>query len=730
MGKRRAGRKSTLSRVNSESNLNGDDISSDAESESSLTVHEARSETFHTGVTNYAQTEQTLTQNRFSPIEEGDRFEPELGPSSERDEAPIASPRTNPQSKLHPVGSGDEPLRPPNPDESQMSFLLQALVRQIGQQGESHTKAITECMTGTVTMLKDTCESVKECVKSVADSTQLNFQQFASSTHNSFEQLASSTQNSFHQILAEVRDMRKERLSFPTTLGTTQAFQSGPITSFNSTSGQAAVTSLDANAISTTVTAPISVCASISKSGPCYTSALNTANVAQRSARIASHPHCEPLSTVDSTQFITAPSTSYIPDVQISTTNSQSNGTCAKHQNVRLPPFAGKSNDSWKVWHARFTTVANLNKWDETTRLSELMQRLQGPAAEFVFDEIPSAILTDYQSLVVELDSRFKSVETSRTFKVQFSKRVQKFYESVEDFAAELKRLYDKAYPGRNPEMRRQLLLQQFLNGLSDKRAKFAVEYYKEPNSIEDAIHHVVTYLEAQQAPKIDNWGHRNPHTKTVRFDNDDEEAYDSYDDDYIPTARARSVSPLPQKLYRQTLRKVNNNNPSDKSLREPTSTPDKEEKDILQKILSFMENTGSDPQPVKLSQAPAIRGQSPSPTPRGRQPNQRGQGYGQGQVQSPSQGQGHNYGQSWRQGQNQGQQHSQGQGHDQGQGRYANFQCYHCMEQGHIKRNCPVLLEESTRGLPSRPNRNRRPSPIVPYHGQPHAYPNHIDLN
>ena len=403
MGKRRAGRKLTLSRVNSESNLNGGDISSDAESESSLTVHGARSEIFNAGLTNYVQAEQTPTQNRFSPIEESDRLEPELGPSSERDEAPIASPKAHPQKKLHPVGSGDELLRPPNPDESQMSFLLQALVRQIGQQGESHTKAITECMTGTVTMLKDTCESVKECVKSVADSTQLNFQQFASSTHNSFEQLASSTQTSFQQILAKVRDMRKERLSFPTTLGTTQAFQSGPITSFNSTSGQAAVTSLDVNAISTTVTAPISVCSSIAENRPCYTTTLSTANVAQRSARISSQPHCEPLSTVDSTQFIAAPSTTYIPDVQISTTNSQSNGTCAKHQNVRLPPFAGKSNDSWKVWHARFTTVANLNKWDETTRLSELMQRLQGPAAEFVFYEIPSAILTDYQSLVIEL---------------------------------------------------------------------------------------------------------------------------------------------------------------------------------------------------------------------------------------------------------------------------------------------------------------------------------------
>ena len=97
MAKRRVGRKSTLSRVKSENNLNGGDISSDAESESSLTVHEACSEIFNAGLTNYVQAEQTPTQNRFSPIEESDRFEPELGPRSERDEAPIASPKAHTQ---------------------------------------------------------------------------------------------------------------------------------------------------------------------------------------------------------------------------------------------------------------------------------------------------------------------------------------------------------------------------------------------------------------------------------------------------------------------------------------------------------------------------------------------------------------------------------------------------------------------------------------------------------
>ena len=128
---------------------------------------------------------------------------------------------------------------------------------------------------------------------------------------------------------------------------------------------------------------------------------------------------------------------------QIESPASFPNAPCLnKSQSVRIPPFTGSSNDSWKVWHARFTTVANLNRWDETTRLSKLMQRMQGTAAEFVFDEIPTDILNSYE----------------------FSKRMQKYDESIEEYAAELKRIYDKAYPGRNPEMRRQLLLQQFLS--------------------------------------------------------------------------------------------------------------------------------------------------------------------------------------------------------------------------------------------------------------------------
>ncbi len=52
--------------------------------------------------------------------------------------------------------------------------------------------------------------------------------------------------------------------------------------------------------------------------------------------------------------------------------------------------------------------------------------------------------------------------------------------EYVEDFASELKRLYDKANGRKDPEIRQQALVDRFLAGLRDQELQFAVEWYKE----------------------------------------------------------------------------------------------------------------------------------------------------------------------------------------------------------------------------------------------------------
>ena len=114
------------------------------------------------------------------------------------------------------------------------------------------------------------------------------------------------------------------------------------------------------------------------------------------------------IATSDVYNTVFNPSETNIRNTNTAANTSGQHEAFSRNKGVKLPVFSGNSSESWKVWFSRISTVANLNNWDDSTRLSELLQRLDGTAAEFVFDEIPSEINGNFQSLVHELisDSR------------------------------------------------------------------------------------------------------------------------------------------------------------------------------------------------------------------------------------------------------------------------------------------------------------------------------------
>lgn len=169
-------------------------------------------------------------------------------------------------------------------------------------------------------------------------------------------------------------------------------------------------------------------------------------------------------------------------------------------QHTRLPPFTAQ--EPWKVYYNRFKDVAALYGWTEQEKLRELLPRLQGKAGEFVYGQLSRGVRSDFKQLVQELKHRFRKVETAKTYGAQFSNRSQHQGESVEDYAAELKRLYDKAHANRDKETRREDLLRRFLDGLLDDRARFQVEFTKEPEDIDDAVYEVVNFLETRKRTK------------------------------------------------------------------------------------------------------------------------------------------------------------------------------------------------------------------------------------
>ena len=214
-------------------------------------------------------------------------------------------------------------------------------------------------------------------------------------------------------------------------------------------------------------------------------------------------------------------------------------GTQPVEKVVKLPAFTGKG--SWKVWYNRFNTIAQLNKWDETTKLNQLLPRLEGDAGDFVYGELPQEITCDFKKLIDELESRFRMIETHKTYEAQFSKRNQLPGETTEEYAADLKRLYDKAHVKRNPESRRECLLRRFLNGLADDQARFEVEYHKDPSNIDEAVSHVVNYMEARKAPNTNDFRDgEKTRRKNVTFLNRDSSDSEDSDSDFRNEMRLR----------------------------------------------------------------------------------------------------------------------------------------------------------------------------------------------
>ncbi len=110
----------------------------------------------------------------------------------------------------------------------------------------------------------------------------------------------------------------------------------------------------------------------------------------------------------------------------------------AKPNNAKLPPFTGK--ETWNVWFNRFEDVATGQRWTTEDKLDEMLPRLQGTAGEFVYGQLSQNIRSNYRALCKELNSRFRVIETSKAFWVQFTHRNQLSGESVEEYSAEVKK--------------------------------------------------------------------------------------------------------------------------------------------------------------------------------------------------------------------------------------------------------------------------------------------------
>ena len=275
---------------------------------------------------------------------------------------------------------------------------------------------------------------------------------------------------------------------------------------------------------------------------------------------------------------------------------------------MKLPSFDGK--EDWKVWVSRFEAIAERRQWDDDTKLDNLLPKLQGRAGDFVFTQLPKQTLECYSELVKELNSRFRVVETKRTFAAKFSQRVQRPNETVEEYAADLKRLYSKAHQSRDARTRQEDLVRRFLNGLRDNDARFEIEYNKEPEDIDEAVYHAVNFLQTRRRSNPDAFADKKfkkfarRATDEIVYDSDGEEYQEDVTDiDHVYRIPAKSEKPAVKKQVKQEQKSENVDNV--KSGSDDSQKLLAETKNLMQNLVTQIENIAQSNQGKQTIQPP-----------------------------------------------------------------------------------------------------------------------------
>lgn len=137
-----------------------------------------------------------------------------------------------------------------------------------------------------------------------------------------------------------------------------------------------------------------------------------------------------------------------------------------------------------------------------TNRLDNLLPKIEGQAIEFVLLQLPSDVLNNYSELMSEMARCYRVIETNQSFVAKLSKRSQKQGEKGEVYAANPKRRYDKGHRDRHRGTRDEDFIKRFIDGLLDLKVKFEAEYHKKPRDVDEAVYHVVNFIQTRNGTR------------------------------------------------------------------------------------------------------------------------------------------------------------------------------------------------------------------------------------
>ena len=123
------------------------------------------------------------------------------------------------------------------------------------------------------------------------------------------------------------------------------------------------------------------------------------------------------------------------------------------------------------AWFRHFRAVADVHGWDKCQRALQLVSYLNETAMN-VAQELGGDELYDYDILVKLLGDRFDPASRVSASRSRFHGRSRRHHGDVDSFADAITELCRLGYPQSSPELRKELISEQFVRGQSDPELK------------------------------------------------------------------------------------------------------------------------------------------------------------------------------------------------------------------------------------------------------------------
>ena len=126
---------------------------------------------------------------------------------------------------------------------------------------------------------------------------------------------------------------------------------------------------------------------------------------------------------------------------------------------------------NWPAWFRHFRAVADVHGCNKDQRALQLVSYLDETAMN-VAQELGDSYLYNYDVLVKLLSDRFDQASRVSAFRSRFHGRSRRHHEDADTFADALSELCRVGYPQSPPELRQELIAEQFIRGQSDPELK------------------------------------------------------------------------------------------------------------------------------------------------------------------------------------------------------------------------------------------------------------------